>query len=122
MKSESVVSFLRNVTVSCAKCSTAMRIFSGMRSPQAEANAGVREPTGQRHRGAIGAPACRARHRAVIVELDRIHAAADGRHLHDLVAERPQFLSRAFGNRVLDLEYIALGPDPRQCTRGRARD
>ena len=84
---------------------------------QPEADAGMREPTGQRHRRAVGAPAGRARHRAVVVELDRVHAAADGRHLHHVMAERAQFCAGAFGNRLLDLERVALGPDPRRLHR-----
>src|SRR5215469_391416 len=98
MKSDSVVSFLRNVTVSCAKCSTAMRIFSGMASPQPEADAGMGEATGERHRRAVGAPAGRAGHAAVVVELDRVHAARDRRHLDHVVAERAEFCAGAFRN------------------------
>src|SRR5262252_10504703 len=117
MKSDSVVSFLRNVTVSCAKCSTAMRISWGMASPQAEADAGMGEPAGERHRRAVGAPAGRARHRAIVVKLDRVHAAGDGGHLDDVMTEGTQLRAGAFGDSLLDLERIALGPDPRRLDR-----
>src|SRR5277367_4499076 len=113
MKSDSVVSFLRNVTVSCAKCSTAMRMFLLISaSPQSETNAGLREPAGDGDRRAVGAPAGRARQRAVAVELDRVHAAADGGHLDHLVPDRAQFFAHGLGDCLLDFERVTFGPDP----------
>src|SRR5579859_3351084 len=100
MKSDSVVSFLRNVTVSCAKCKTAMRILPPITSPQSEAHAGTREPARDRDRRAVGAPARGARECAVVMELDRVHAAGDGGHLHDLMAHRPQFCTRGIRDRL----------------------
>src|SRR5262245_38749954 len=117
MKSDSVVSYFRNVTVSCAKCSTAMRVFAAILAslalPEAKAYAGMREPARDRDRRAVGAPAGRAREHAVLAELDRVHAARHRRHLHDLMAHRPQFCAHGFRDRLLDLQRIALGPDPR---------
>src|SRR5690348_13420277 len=116
MKSDSAVSYFRNVTVSCAKCSTAMRIFATfavLTLPEAEAHTGMREATRYRDRRAVGAPAGRACEHAVLAEPDRVHAAPDGCHLHDLMAHRPQFYAHGLRNCLLDLERVALGPDPR---------
>src|SRR5690349_18062550 len=108
MKSDSVVSYFRNVTVSCAKCSTAIRIFAATFAvlilPEAEAHAGMRQAARDRNRCAVGSPAGRARKRAVLAELDCVHAAADGRHLDDLMTHHPQFCAHAFWYRLLDLE------------------
>src|SRR6185437_16959582 len=100
MKSESVVSFLRNVTVSCAKCSTAMRMSGAIVfSPKPEAHAGMRQPAGHSDRRAVGAPAGRTGQHTVVSELDCIHAARDGGHLDDLMAHRAQFCTNAFRDR-----------------------
>src|SRR6516162_3201883 len=102
MKSDSVVSFLRNVTVSCAKCSTAMRMLWAMvSSAEPEAHAGMRQPAGHADRRAVGAPAGRAGQHAVLAELDRIHAARNRCHLDDLMAQLAQFGANAFRDRLL---------------------
>src|SRR6516164_9487457 len=112
MKSWSVVSLFRNVTVSWAKCSTAMRMLSPMSaSSQSEADAGRRQAAPNSDRSAVGAPAGSTRQGAVVVELDGIHAAADRRHFRDGVTHCLQLVANAFGNCRLDLERIALGPD-----------
>src|SRR5438552_10846724 len=99
MKSSSAVSFLRKVTVSWAKCITAIRI--GLRmlfsaSPQPEPHAGPRQATGHADRRTIGAPTSGAAQRSVFVEFDAVHAAAARRHRHDLVAH-----PREFGDHAL---------------------
>src|SRR6185312_9607550 len=109
MKSDNVVSFLRNVTVSCAKCSTAIRICWAIASPQPEADAGLGVPARDRDRRAVGAPAGGAREHAVLAEPDRIHAAGDGPHFDDLMPHRPQPGAHAFRDRLLDLERVAFG-------------
>src|SRR5262245_51745502 len=107
MKSDSVVSYFRNVTVSCAKCSTAMRIFAATLAvlilPEAETHAGMRQAPRDRDRRAVGTPAGGACEHAVLAELDRVHAAADGCHLHDLMPHRPQLCAHSFRDRLLDL-------------------
>src|SRR5690348_17507070 len=117
MKSDSVVSYFRNDTVSCAKCSTAIRVFAVIDLPETEAHAGMRKPARDRHWRAVGTPAGRAREHAVLAEPDRVHAAPDGGHLHDLMTHRPQFGAHAFRDRLFDLERVALGPDPRRFDR-----
>src|SRR5260221_7608474 len=118
MKSSSVVSFLRNVTVSWEKCSTAIRIgwlMAASSQPEPHARAG--EPAGNPDRGAVGAPAGRARKRAVVQELDRVHPAGNGRHFDDVMPHRSQLGADALRHGLFDFERIALGPDPRRLDR-----
>src|SRR5262249_16418591 len=111
MKSSSVVSLLRNVTVSWPKDRTAMRIWSPMSaSSQSEGDPGRRQAARNSDRSAVGAPAGSTRQGAVVVELDGIHAAADRRHFRDGVTHRLQLAANAFGNCLLDLKRIAVGP------------
>src|ERR1700722_14481056 len=113
MKSSSVVSFLGNVTVSRAKCSAAIRIWSLIAaSAQAEPDAGAGQSAGNGNRRTVGTPAGRARKPAVLVELDRVHAAGHRCHLDDIMPHRckPSAVPRRYG--LLDLEHVALGPDP----------
>src|SRR5580692_49510 len=118
MKSSSVVSFLRNVTVSWAKCSTAMRILWAIAaSAQAEPDAGAGKPAGNGNRRAVGTPTGCTLQRAVLVELDRVHAAGHRCHRHDLVPHRRQLGADTLRNRLLDLQRIALGPDPGRLDR-----
>ena len=51
------------------------------------------------------------------MELDRIHAARHRGHRLDVVPHRTQRVAYAFGNGVLDLERIALGPNPGRLDR-----
>src|SRR5450432_194233 len=118
MKSSSVVSLLRNVTVSWEKCSTAIRIgWFTLVSPQYKSDARLGEAAGNADRRAVGTPARRARQQAVIQELDRVHAAANRRHLDDMMAHRSQLGTNAFRHGPLDFERIALGPDPGRLDR-----
>src|ERR1700733_11277500 len=118
MKSSSAVSLLRNVTVSWAKCSTAMRIrWAIAASAQAEPDAGSGKPAGNGNRRAVGTPAGRARQRAVLVELDRVHAARHRCHLDDLVPHRRKLGADPLRYGLLDLERIALDPDPGRLDR-----
>src|SRR5476651_1473966 len=72
---------------------------------------GTREATTQADRRTVGAPAAGSAHRAVVMELDAVHAAGDRRHDLELVAAR--FQPHADGGRdaVLDLDHRPLGPD-----------
>src|SRR4029078_2721255 len=99
MNSSTVVCFLRNVTVSCAKCSTAIRICWAIASPQPEADARLGVPAPHRDRRGGGAPAGGAREHAVLAEPDRIHAAGDGPHFDDLMPHRPPPGAHAFRAR-----------------------
>src|ERR1700726_4849971 len=118
MKSPSVVSLWRNVTVSWAKCSTAIRIrWAIAASAQAEPDAGSGKPAGNGNRRAVGTPAGRARQRAVLVELDRVHAAGHRCHLDDLVPHRRKLGADLLRYRPLDFECGAFGPDPRGLDR-----
>src|SRR3981081_449450 len=88
------------------------RMFASTLSRQAKSNAGTRQPAGKADRRAVRAPACRARQCAIVVELNRIHAAGDRRHRNYLVAHRCESRAHAVWYGPLDLERIAFGPDP----------
>ena len=62
----------------------------------------------------IGAPAGRAREPAILVELDRVHAAGHRRHHLNVVTHGAQLVPNRLRNGRFDLERVAFGPDPRR--------
>ena len=90
---------LRAEVVSLRTRFSAQRCCAGSRhetmSRQPEPHARAREPAGDADRRAVGAPAGGTRHPAIVMELDRVHAAGDRRHRQHLVAHRGEFGANA---------------------------
>src|SRR6202043_792692 len=86
-------------------------------SGDGEADAGAGEPTGNRDRRAVGAPAGRTRKRAVRIERDGGYAAGDAFDAGDVVAARGKFACHPIRNRAFQFEHAALGPDARRLDR-----
>ena len=81
---------------------------------QHEPHPRARQPAAQRRRRPIRAPAGGAGHRAVVVELDGVHAAGHGRHDLERVAAGFEAVAHRGGDAVLDFQDGALGPDARR--------
>ena len=75
------------------------------------------EASGKADRRAVGAPAGRAREPAILVELDRVHAAGHRRHHLNVVTHGAQLVPNRLRNGRFDLERVAFGPDPRRLHR-----
>ena len=93
---------------------------------QREPHACARQPAGDADRRAVGAPAGRARHPAIIVKLDRVHAARHRRHRLHLVSHRGQLARTLSGTAVRPRARCprsrpaALRPPPAGSCRGRS--